>query len=184
DADNCTDTFSMTINQPLPLEIMDTITAATGAMNADGIIEVMPSGGVPNYQYLWSNGDTTALVENLLPGTYTVTVTDANGCEEVVAMEVGFMTAVNELDKKYSIQLIPNLLEQGATTQLFFDLEENAYFEVELFNEIGQLLFSKRIEIGAGRNNYELPILKEQGLFFVKIKAEDGLGKVLKLMVF
>ena len=141
DGDSCTDTFSMTVNQPLPLEIMDTITAATGAMNGDGMIEVMPTGGVPNYQYLWSNGDTTALVENLLPGIYTVTVIDANGCEEILETEVGFMTAINELDKKYSIQLIPNLIEQGATAQLIFDIKQNAYFEVEIFNKIGQFLF-------------------------------------------
>ncbi len=183
DADNCLDTFNMTVNQPLSLEIMDTVTAATGAMNADGMIEVMPSGGVPNYQYLWSNGDTTALVENLLSGTYTVTVTDANGCEEVLEMEVGFMTEVNELDEKYSIRLIPNLVEQGATTYLLFDLEENTYFEVELFNEIGQLLFSKKIEMGAGENIYELPILESRGLFFVKIKDNSGKHQVLKFVI-
>jgi hypothetical protein len=184
DADSCTDTFSISVNQPLPLEIMDTVTAATGSMNADGMIEVMPSGGVPNYQYLWSNGDTTALVENLLPGIYTVTVTDAKGCVEVLETEVGFMTGVNELDKKYSIQLFPSLIEQGTTTHLVFDLKENTYFEIGIFNEIGQFLFSKKIEMGAGGNTYELPVIRERGLFFVKIKNEDGLGKVLKLMVF
>jgi hypothetical protein len=174
----------MTVNQPLPIEIMDSVTAATGATNADGMIEVMPSGGVPNYQYLWSNGDTTALVENILPGNYTVTVTDTKGCVEILEIEVGFITAINELDKKYSIQLFPNLIEQGTTTHLVFDLAENAYFEVEIFNKIGQFLFSKKIGMGAGKNTYELPVIREQGLFFVKIKNEDGLGEVLKLMVF
>ncbi|MFK8008255.1 MAG: choice-of-anchor Q domain-containing protein [Saprospiraceae bacterium] len=183
DADNCLDTFSMTVNQPLLLEITDTITAATGAMNADGMIEVIPTGGVPNYQYLWSNGDSTALVENILPGTYTVTVVDANGCVEILEMEVGFMTAVNNLDKKYSVRLIPNLMEQGATTYLHFDLEENTYFELELFNEIGQLLFSKKIEMGAGKSIYELPILESRGLFFVKIKDNSGKHQVLKFLV-
>lgn len=183
DADNCLDTFNMTVNQPLPLEIIDTITAATGAMVADGMIEVMLTGGVPNYEYLWSNGDTTALVENLLPGIYTITVTDANDCEEVVEMEVGFMTAVNQLDEKYSIRLIPNLMEQGGTTQLVFDLTENVQFEIEGFNEIGQFLFSKKIEMSAGENTYELPVMKERGLFFVKVKEEKGGSKILKWIV-
>jgi predicted outer membrane repeat protein len=184
DADSCMDTFSMTVNEPLPIEIMDSVTAATGTMNADGMIEITPSGGSPTYQYLWSNGDTTALIENVLPGIYTVTVTDAKDCVEVLEMEVGFMTGVNELDKKYSIQLFPNLIEQGTTTHLVFDLKENAYFEIEIFNEIGQFLFSKKIGMGAGRNKYELPMIRERGLFFVKIKNEDSLGEVLKLMVF
>ena len=122
-------------------------------------------------------------MENLLPGIYTVTVTDAKGCVEILETEVGFMTAINELDKKYSIQLFPNLIEQGATTQLVFDLAESAYFEVEIFNKIGQFLFSKKIEMGAGRSNYELPTLIAQGLFFVKIKKETGEVKILKLII-
>lgn len=183
DADNCLDTFTMTVNEPLPLEIMDTVTAATGSMNADGTIEVMPSGGFTDYQYLWNNGDTTALIENILPGIYTVTVTDANGCVEILEVEVGFMTAVNELDEKYVVQLIPNLMERGTPSHLVFDLEKNAHFYLEIFNELGQILFSKKIEMGAGRSNYELPMLKEQGLFFVKIKEEKGGWEILKWVI-
>lgn len=36
--------------------------------------------GFPPYQYQWSNGETTQHVENLASGTYTVSVTDMNGC--------------------------------------------------------------------------------------------------------
>jgi hypothetical protein len=183
DADNCLDTFTMTVNEPLSLEIMDSVTAATGAMTADGMIEVMPSGGFPDYQYLWSNGDTTALVENLLPGVYTVTVIDANGCVEILETEVGFMTSINKLDEKYSIQLIPNLMEQGTIGNLIFDLDENIIFEVEIFNEIGQLLFSKKIEMGQGENKFGLPNLSNRGLFFVKIKDETGRGEILKWVI-
>ncbi len=39
-----------------------------------------PNGGVTPYSYLWSNGGTTATISNLPPGTYTVTLTSANGC--------------------------------------------------------------------------------------------------------
>jgi hypothetical protein len=183
DADSCTDTFSITVNQPLPLEIMDTVTAATGSMNADGMIEVMPSGGFPDYQYLWSNGDTTALIENLLSGTYTVTVTDANGCVEILEMEVGFMTVINQVDKKFAVQLIPNLIEQGMIAHLVFDLGENINFELEIFNELGQLLFFRKIKMGQGRSKYELPTLNERGLFFVKIKVEAGTQKLLKWII-
>ena len=37
-------------------------------------------GGVPPYTYSWSNGATTASVNGLAAGTYTVLITDANGC--------------------------------------------------------------------------------------------------------
>ena len=40
-----------------------------------------PSGGASPYTYLWSNGGTTAIISELSSGTYSVMVTDANGCE-------------------------------------------------------------------------------------------------------
>jgi hypothetical protein len=38
------------------------------------------SGGTLPYTYLWSTGDTIQTLANLLPGTYTVGVTDSSGC--------------------------------------------------------------------------------------------------------
>ncbi len=50
-----------------------------GANNGSGLVYV--SGGTPSYSYLWlPSGDTTAYVSNLIPGTYTVLVTDSIGC--------------------------------------------------------------------------------------------------------
>ena len=49
-----------------------------GANN--GMATAMPMSGTPPYNYQWSNGGTTMKITGLSPGTYTVTVTDANGC--------------------------------------------------------------------------------------------------------
>ncbi len=48
--------------------------------SADGSAEIIVSGGVPSYSYLWSTGQTTQQLSNLTAGNYSVTVTDANGC--------------------------------------------------------------------------------------------------------
>ncbi|MFH0866138.1 MAG: right-handed parallel beta-helix repeat-containing protein [Bacteroidota bacterium] len=48
--------------------------AATGELTA------MVSGGASPYTYLWDNGETTANISGLVAGTYTVTVSETNGC--------------------------------------------------------------------------------------------------------
>lgn len=47
---------------------------------ANGAVELSVSGGVGPYTFSWSNGATTEDIVSLTPGTYTVTVTDNNGC--------------------------------------------------------------------------------------------------------
>ena len=47
---------------------------------SDGKVQALPSGGIAPYTYLWSDGQTTQIAENLLPGSYSVTITDAMGC--------------------------------------------------------------------------------------------------------
>jgi len=47
--------------------------------NGNAVVDV--TGGLAPYQYAWSNGGVTAAITNLCVGTYTVTVTDANGCQ-------------------------------------------------------------------------------------------------------
>jgi hypothetical protein len=47
---------------------------------ATGTVTSTVAGGTAAYTYLWSDGSTTADLNNVLAGTYTVTVTDAHGC--------------------------------------------------------------------------------------------------------
>ncbi len=183
DADSCTEVFSMTVNEPLPIEIIENTTPATGEMNADGIIEITPTGGSPSYQYLWSNGDTTATIQNLLPGFYTVTVTDINDCFEILEIEVDFLTTTKNIENNYSFRLIPTIIEQGNTSHLEFELNKNTVFEIEIFNELGQFIFYKKIEMGRGKNTFELPPINGQGLFFIKIKNTHGNSQIAKWVI-
>lgn len=47
---------------------------------ADGQLEIVAQGGAEPYTYSWSNGEETATISGLAPGTYTYTIADAEGC--------------------------------------------------------------------------------------------------------
>ncbi|MGB0933018.1 MAG: gliding motility-associated C-terminal domain-containing protein [Lishizhenia sp.] len=53
-----------------------------------GTVNLVVRGGVFPYTFLWSNGDTTQNIFNLGEGTYTVVVTDANGCTQTVTEDI------------------------------------------------------------------------------------------------
>ncbi|MFQ5448536.1 MAG: SprB repeat-containing protein, partial [Saprospiraceae bacterium] len=60
----------------------------------DGAITAIPAGGSQPYSYLWSHGPSTQQVTGLVAGTYTVTVTSADGCPVEVS---GTVTQPTEL---------------------------------------------------------------------------------------
>lgn len=71
---------------PMVLEIISTDETAEDANDGTATVEV--SGGLQPYSYLWSNGEITASIQDLSPGTYSVTVTDDAGCSEVAVVVI------------------------------------------------------------------------------------------------
>ncbi|MEC9159086.1 MAG: choice-of-anchor V domain-containing protein [Bacteroidota bacterium] len=54
----------------------------------DGIISVTPTGGIPPYSYSWNNGLTSSYVDTLGSGTYSIVVSDANGCSDTLTATI------------------------------------------------------------------------------------------------
>jgi gliding motility-associated-like protein len=83
DANGCTETDSLTIiSQPSTLAISSSsVTNITCFGDNDGSITTTETGGTPFYTYNWTpSGGSAAIATGLAPGTYTLTVTDQNGC--------------------------------------------------------------------------------------------------------
>ncbi|MBS1582709.1 MAG: SprB repeat-containing protein, partial [Bacteroidetes bacterium] len=79
----CDTLLSTVVNAPLPIAIADlAVTHEQCAGNHDGSITVTANGGTAPYHYAWNTGHPADTLATLTAGagTYTVTVTDANGC--------------------------------------------------------------------------------------------------------
>ncbi len=80
-ANGCSSSASGTVSEPPPLNGTISGNDPTCAGSANGSAMVVASGGTPPYTYLWNTGATTPVITGLPQGTYSVTVTDANGCD-------------------------------------------------------------------------------------------------------
>ncbi len=94
DASGTTHVTSVTLSEPSPIQVASSLTmACVGA--ADGAIDITATGGndCNGYNYSWSNGDTSQDLSNVVPGLYTVTVIDANGCTGVQSITLTALPA-------------------------------------------------------------------------------------------
>ncbi|MBF7092639.1 T9SS type A sorting domain-containing protein [Flavobacterium sp. ALJ2] len=88
DTKGCSVQGSILIQQPNGVEVNEIITNPTCFEANDGSITIAPTGGVTPYQYLWNTGETTQNLGTLAAGTYTLTLTDANGCITIKTFEL------------------------------------------------------------------------------------------------
>ncbi|MFN0013048.1 MAG: hypothetical protein ACKVU2_00750 [Saprospiraceae bacterium] len=80
----CTLEFSFDINQPTVLQTGNTqISPVLCHGETSGSISVVPDGGTAPYQIVWSGGQSGNVLQPVPAGTYTLTLTDANGCTVV-----------------------------------------------------------------------------------------------------
>ena len=90
DIRNCTTTCTVTISQPVEALFCDIsiVKEVLCNMEFSGSATVLPSGGTPNYTYLWDNGETTETAVSLDIGLHFVTVTDDNDCTHTCSIEM------------------------------------------------------------------------------------------------
>lgn len=80
DSMNCSTIAEFLIDAPPVISTPITTTSVSCYGESNGTANVIPSGGLGNFTFLWSNGDTTHNATNLSAGVYQVIVSDENGC--------------------------------------------------------------------------------------------------------
>lgn len=140
DSYGCVASHLFSLSDPAPLDIKTTILPATDAQHADGSVVVYQiGGGAPPYQYAWSNGSATEVAEGLLPGAYTLTLTDALGCARVDTFTITYTVGTKE-PLGAALRLWPNPADSEARLYL------EAGAELRVFSAEGKLMFSGKVE--------------------------------------
>lgn len=87
----CDTTLTFLVNEPPPILASVATTEPTCAGACDGTASVTATGGTAPLTYLWTpnvNGQGTPDAVDLCPGSYTVRVTDAAGCDTTLAFVI------------------------------------------------------------------------------------------------
>jgi len=91
DGSGCIDSMEVVVDDriiPLELEVTKTDINCLASDANDGTASVIVEGGGGNYDFEWSNGETTPMITGLAEGMYEVTVTDDTGCRDSIAVEI------------------------------------------------------------------------------------------------
>ncbi|QXP58519.1 Ig-like domain-containing protein [Olleya sp. HaHaR_3_96] len=78
---SCTTSTTITINEPNILSSAIAVSNILCKDYATGSLDLAVNGGNGGYTFLWDNGETTEDLINVVAGTYSVTITDSEGCQ-------------------------------------------------------------------------------------------------------
>lgn len=81
DANGCVRMFTAHVAEPTAIVVGANVIDVTCAGGNNAVIDLSVSGGVGPYSFDWSDKSQSEDLFNLSAGTYTVTVTDENGCQ-------------------------------------------------------------------------------------------------------
>lgn len=172
DAFDCTDTIGVLIGGA-PIEVLYDLIHASVHGSADGaIILSQVSGGAGNYSFLWSNGASSQSIEGVLPGDYSLTVTDGEGCTQVFVFSIEAIVGITETEQgAFLIKVLPNPSSpyQNAVLSIETGILQNGH--IAIFDAQGRLLFDTAFEV-TGAFSQTLPHELPSGMYWVRVSSE------------
>lgn len=149
DANGCTQTLATVVTEPSAL-VANQFTASdysgvnvTCADAMDGWLRINATGGTAPYNYLWSNGGSNSQINNLAPGNYSLTVTDANGCTTITSKAltspdpiVAILSSGNPWCFKDTNGYVYIDKVNGGTPPYVYALNNQAFNQLPYFNQL------------------------------------------------
>ncbi len=173
DTTGCVAVDSFTLNNPAAISVSGAVSDDTGGNN--GAIDLTASGGTGSLTYLWSNAATSEDLSNLAAGTYTVTITDSNGCTSTDSFTVDLAIA-NQSGFPLQIQVAPNPFSETFTLDISVLNFESA--NVYLLDLQGRTLWQ---ELQINPSKIQIAPNVAAGVYFLKVEI-GSLSKTVKIV--
>lgn len=113
----CDTTLTYEVGAPDGLNAVPEIVMPACAGGMDGSVTLNTSGGVTPYTYNWANGNTTNMISNIGVDIYNVTINDALGCEQILAVDVRELEL--ELDSDIPVVTPPLCFDSNEGSVIF-----------------------------------------------------------------
>jgi hypothetical protein len=126
-----------------------TAIASPELMGGDGSVNLTVSNGTAPYNFLWNNGSTSEDLNNLTAGTYSVVVTDLNGCVANTSAIVEDQVSIDQLLLE-KIKVYPNPSING---EFYFENTQDENYLLVVRDLTGRIIQEINLEKGLNKIN-------------------------------
>lgn len=166
DANMCVRFFDYALQAPDTLEVGIEVTQQGASIFAMAMVE----GGTADYTYLWSNDSTSNEIEIFASGFYSVTVTDANGCEAVATV---FVSSASDAPYLNNLKIYPNPTRDWVQIEL--SLDRAAQMQWVLYDAQGRKLWQENSNFSQRETRLIDLSAYPQGAYLLQLWAEGHL---------
>ncbi len=176
DYKGCEATDNHNLTEPEVITInSENTTDASGSSVSDGSVTVSATGGTGVLDYTLNPGNinnSTGVFESLLPGDYTVDVTDDNLCGPVTSstLSVSSPDGIDDYFSDERIRIYPN----PTSGRLFIKTEYEGDFVIQLVNVSGGIVYAKNLNLFGEENLKEINVANyPKGIYFIRLYNKE-----------
>jgi len=139
---------------------------------SNGAIALTIVDGIAPYKFQWNNDSISMNLSGVLPGQYTLTITDASGCDLVLNFVVSFGVGILEQKTLGQFSLVPNPAENSVTLKSMLPASV-----LEIYDVLGRIVKRQELGIGTSINVWQANISLDglvNGQYLIVLRRADG----------